>query len=259
MLPVRALLLTLSMLLAYTAAAEHITVAVASNFTSPMRALVSIFEYQTGQRITLVTGSTGRHYAQILNGAPFDVFFAADSLHPARLENDGLAVADSRFTYAQGRLVLWSPMPGYVDSRGEILTSGRFEHLAIANPKLAPYGSAAQKVLEQLHLWQSLQPQLVRGENISQAFQFVKTGAAELGFVALSQIALSRIQQPGRAVTGSYWLVPQNLHAPIAQQAVILKPSATASAFMDFVRSPAATEILHSYGYTQSEVDNDRR
>jgi molybdate transport system substrate-binding protein len=224
---------------------QQLTAAVAGNFAAPMRALAQVFEAQTGIQLTVVTGSSGKHYAQIRQGAPFDVFFAADSERPARLEQAGLAVAGSRFTYATGQLALWSPDPAKMGNGSKILKNGDFARLAMANPRLAPYGAAAQEVLSQLGLWQALQPKIVRGENVLQAFQFVQSGAAELGFVALAQIV-----QPGADRAGSYWLVPESLHSPIEQQAVILKPSANAEALMRFMRSAQATEIIGAYGYS---------
>lgn len=226
------------------AAADTIRVAVASNFADPLRPIARRFEAGTGHTVILSPGSTGKLFAQIVNGAPFDVFLAADTERPARLERDGVAVPGSRSTYAVGRLILWSPRPGYVDERGAVLETGRFRHLAIANPKLAPYGKAAREVLEARGLWAALQGRLVRGENIGQAFQFVNSGNAELGLVAYAQV-----RRPGHPVAGFGWLVPQSLHAPIAQQAVLLKDRDAARAFLAFLRSEAATEILRGFGY----------
>ena len=226
-------------------AADEIRVAVASNFANAAEALVHRFEANSEHQVTLVFGSTGKHYAQIRNGAPFEAFFAADEQHPEMLESNGLAILGSRFTYAIGRLVLWSPEADYVDTRGQVLELGDFRHLAIANPKLAPYGLAAQQVLESRGLWWDLDQRLVRGENIGQAFQFVKSGNAELAFVALSQLTT-----PERQVeTGSRWLVPEQLHSPIRQQAVLLEDSAATRAFSEFVRSEEARAIIRSFGY----------
>ena len=209
----------LMLLLSNTAClATEIRVAVASNFTRAMTDLAHRFETNTGDKVNLVFGSTGKHYAQIINGAPFDAFFAADSKRPSRLEEQAYAVAGSRFTYATGKLILWSPKAGNVGPAAKVLTDGNFYYLAIANPKLAPYGRAAKEVLQSRGLWQAMQGKTVRGENIGQAFQFVKSGNAELGFIAYSQVKL-----PGQPVTGSYWLVPQELYTPIEQQAVLLK------------------------------------
>ena len=220
--------------------AEEIRIAVASNFATTMKILSHRFETDTGHKVTLIFGATGRHFAQIINGAPFDAFFAADSKRPQLLEQNGLIQSESRFTYAFGRLVLWSPRPDYVDPQGKILQSGDFLHLAIANPKLAPYGRAARQVLKKSDLWQLLFPRLVRGENVSQAFQFVSSRNAELGFVAYSQI---------RAAAGSFWQPPQNAYDPIKQQAVLLKANDTASAFLAFVKSRTGRLIIKSAGY----------
>ena len=230
------LLLSLS-----SALADPIHIAVASNFSDAARALAARFEARRGERISLVLGSTGKLYAQIRHGAPFAAFLAADAERPRLLERQGLARPGSRFTYAVGRLVLWSPRPGYVDPRGEVLAKGDFRHLAIANPRLAPYGRAARQVLEGLGLWTALQDRLVRGENVGQAFQFVRSGNAELGLVALSQAR--------RAGGGSYWQPPAGSHAPIEQQAVRLTDAPAARAFLAFLRSDEGRGLIHSFGY----------
>lgn len=227
-----------------SAAADEIRVAVASNFAGAIREIAGRFEQQSGHKVTLMSGSTGMHYAQIRNGAPFDAFFAADVKRPKRLEEEGATLADSRFTYAVGRLVLWSPKVDYVDPAGELLEQGDFRYLALANPKLAPYGRAAREVLEKRHRWQDLQDRMVRGENIGQTFQFVKSGNAELGFVAWSQI-----QRPGQPLAGSWWDIPQALYSPIEQQAVLLKDNSVARDFMAFVRGTEALKIIGAYGY----------
>jgi len=224
--------------------ADEIRIATASNFRNAMTALAEQFEAETEHEITLIFGSTGKHFAQIKHGAPFDAFFAADSERPQRLEQEGLAITGSRFTYATGKLALWSPMAGYVDSSGDILARGTFRHLAIANPKLAPYGRAAREVLEWLGAWDNLSARLVRGENIAQAFQFVSSGNAELGFVAWSQ--LLRGDQP---IDGSYWLVPDSWYQAIEQQAVLLRDTDAGRAFMVFVRGDTAARIIDSRGY----------
>lgn len=236
------LVLTISWL-PVLALADEIRVAAASNFKDAMQAISAGFEERSGHRITLISGSSGKHFAQILNSAPYDVFFSADIERPRRLEQAGKALNGSRFTYAVGQLVLWSPAPGLVDSRGQILHRGSFRHLAMANPELAPYGRAAREVLEKLDAWQQLSAKTVRGENVSQAFQFVHSGNAELGFVARSQLVSAR---PG----GSYWVVPDNLYDPIRQQAVIIKDSVTARQFMDYVRGAEAGRIIQDYGYS---------
>jgi molybdate transport system substrate-binding protein len=227
------------------AIADEIRVAVASNFANAAKAIAQRFEESTEHQVTLVFGATGKHYAQIHNGAPFEAFFAADARRPEMLESEGLVVPGSRFTYAIGRVVLWSLEEGYVDSKGRVLEHGDFRHLAIANPRLAPYGRAGREVMRSRGLWERLQQRLVRGENIGQTFQFVSSGNAELGFVALSQL-----KSPGQALkTGSHWLVPQELHSPIEQQAVLLENTAAASSFIEFVRSEEARTIIRGYGY----------
>jgi molybdate transport system substrate-binding protein len=226
------------------AAADEIRVAVATNFSDTMGALVALFERESEHTVLVSAGSTGNHYAQIRNGAPFEAFFAADSERPTLLEREGLAVAGSRFLYAVGRLVLWSPRPGFVDDGGRVLDSGAFRFLAIANPNLAPYGAAAREVLVGRNLWSELQPKLVQGQDIGQAYSFVATGNAELGFMAYAQL-----KAPARDISGSYWLVPESLHEPIAQEAVLLRDAPAARAFMEFVRSPAARDLIRAYGY----------
>ena len=226
-------------------AADEIRVAVASNFRYAIEDLAPRFERQTGHDLTLIFGSTGKHYAQIKHGAPFDLFFAADAHRPQLLEEEGLAAPGSRFTYALGKLVLWSPQPGLVDPKGTMPKDGTFRYLSIANPKLAPYGRATEEVLQVSGLWKSLQRKMVRGENIGQALQFVRSGNAELGFVAYSQI-----KRPGHLVNGSYWEVPQSLYTPITQQAVLLKEGRAARDFIAFMHSEEARATIRSYGYT---------
>jgi molybdate transport system substrate-binding protein len=240
----RLLLATATVLAASQAAATEIRVAVASNFIRAISAAAERFEQDSGHKVILAFGSTGKHYAQIRNGAPFDAFFAADVRRPKLLEKEGLAVPGSRFTYAVGKLVLWSPDTAFVDAQGKVLEQGEFHHLAIANPKLAPYGLAAREVLQARGLWNDMDKRLVRGENIGQTFQFVASGNAELGFVAMSQL-----MRPGQAVEGSHWDVPPALYGPIEQQAVLLKDKEAARAFMSFVRSAAAIRIIRDYGY----------
>jgi molybdate transport system substrate-binding protein len=227
--------------------AAEVQVAVAANFTAPMRAIAAAFEQDTGHKARLAFGSSGKFYAQIRNGAPFQVFLSADDEKPARLEQAGMAVAGTRFTYAIGQLALWSAKAGYVDNKGEVLKQGAYAHLAIANPKLAPYGAAAIEVLKNLGLLETVQPRLVQGENIAQTYQFVASGNAELGFVALSQVT-----RDGRLTQGSAWIVPAHLHAPIRQDAVILangKDNAAASALMAYLKSDKAKAVIRAYGY----------
>ena len=228
--------------------AAETTVAVAANFTGPARELADRFEQETGHRVLLAVSSTGKHHAQITQGAPYAAFLAADAERPRLLEQAGAIVPGSRFVYGIGRLVLWSPRPGMVDSSGTVLRTGQFAHLAVANEKHAPYGVAAVQVLHALDLWEQLQTRLVRGENIAQAFQFVQSGNAELGLVALSQY-----RSLAAGVTGSVWLVPQELHEPIRQEAVLLKDDPVARAFLEFLKSPAARDIITGYGYDLPE------
>ncbi len=222
--------------------AETISVAVASNFSVPAKEIAQQFQQQSQHKVRLSIGSTGKHYAQIINGAPFDIFLAADAKRPALLEKSQHAVADSRMTYALGRLVLWSTQANRVDAQGDILESLQYERLAIANPKLAPYGQAAQEVITKLA--PSAMQKLVYGENIAQAFHFVYGGVADLGFIAQSQLlSLNKNKQ------GSFWLVPQAYYAPIKQQAVLLTPSPAAKAFMQYLSSPAVKQLIQQYGY----------
>jgi molybdate transport system substrate-binding protein len=235
------------------AAPAEVTVAVAANFTAPCEEIAGAFEKASGHHVAISSGSTGKLAAQIQNGAPFEVLLAADAERPALLESNGTAVAGSRFTYALGRLVLWSPDPSLVDSGGKVLASGRFRHLAIANPRLAPYGAAAEQVLDGLGLRRRLAPLLVQGEDIAQTYQFVASGAAELGFVALSQLwAGAGGGGAGAKIKGSVWIVPAASYRPIAQQAVLLargKDDPAARAFMDFLKSPEARRVIERYGY----------
>jgi molybdate transport system substrate-binding protein len=232
---------------ALAAQAGEVSVAVAANFAPPMARLGAAFTAATGHTLKVSTGATGKFYSQVIAGAPFEVLIAADDETPKRLVADGHAVAGSSFTYAFGRLVLWSAQPGFVDDQGAVLASGRFKHLAIANPKTAPYGAAALAVLKARGLSETLTPRLVTGESIAQAYQFVSTGNAELGFVALSQVAA-----PGKPASGSYWLVPPNLHGEIRQDAVLLKAGAknhAASALLAFLKGAVARDIIRSFGY----------
>lgn len=222
-------------------------VAVASNFTKPMTDIAAAFEQATGHHANLSFGSSGKFMAQLENGAPFEVFLSADDEKPAQFERAGLAVAGTRFTYAQGTLVLWSPQPGFVDAEGKVLGSGQFKHLALADPKLAPYGVAAIEVMTSLGLLETIKPLLVTGENISQAHQFVTTGNAELGFVALSQVYAD-----GNIEAGSAWRVPVSLYSPIRQDVVLMTKGAenpAATALLTFMKSAPALAIIEKYGY----------
>lgn len=227
--------------------AAEVSVAVAANFTAPMQKIAQAFEQDTGHKAVLAFGSTGNFYAQIKNGAPFQILLAADDETPARIEKEGLGVAHSRFTYATGKLVLWSKRPGLVDDKGDVLRSAPFARIAIANPKLAPYGAAAVQTLTQLGLLQSLQAKFVQGENISQTYQFVATENAPLGFVALSQVFAD-----GRLKEGSAWIVPSSMHRPIQQDAVLLnagKDNPAAAALLGYLRSEKTKALIRSFGY----------
>ncbi len=224
---------------------DRLVAAVASNFAAPARAIAREFEAASGHRVTLVPGSTGKHHAQIVNGAPFDVFLAADREHPERLAASGLALP-GRFTYALGRLALWSRHPTMVDAEGRVLAAGSFRRLAIAQPRLAPYGRAARQALERLGLWAQLEPRLVRGENVGHAFHFAASGAAELAFVALSQVLEAERRGLPR---GSVWIVPPEFYDPIEQQAVLLAGNDRAAAFFGFLSSPRVRAIVAEYGY----------
>ena len=242
-------LLALTAALAFTtlARADVVQVAVAANFTAPARALAEVFARTTGHEAKLSFGATGAFYTQIKNGAPFDVLLAADNERPARLEKEGDTVAGSRFTYATGQLVLWSAKPGLVDDEGAVLKHGQFGKIAIANPKNAPYGAAAVEAMEKLGLAATLQPKLVTGESIGQTFNFIATGNAELGFVALAQVL-----EGGKLKSGSMWVVPAQYHAPIIQDAVILNRAASnpaAKAWMELLKTPQSKALIRSYGY----------
>ncbi|MBX3300982.1 MAG: molybdate ABC transporter substrate-binding protein [Nitrospira sp.] len=226
--------------------AESVLVAVAANFVPPFREIANEFETATGHNVRVVAGASGNFYSQIKNGAPFDVFFSADMERPKLLENEGLGVKDSRFTYAIGRLVLWSPSPDLIKGE-ETLRSQKFKRLAIANPKTAPYGLAAMQTLLTLDLWESLQSHIVMGENLGQTIGFIESGNAQLGFVALSQALDPKIRGQG-----SRWDVPATLHEPINQDVILLtkgKDNPAAKALMEFMSTPQAKTIIERYGY----------
>ncbi len=229
-----------------TAYADEVSVAVAANFTAPMKLITADFEKDTGHKVVASYGATGKFYAQIKNGAPFEVLLSADDETPARLVKENAAVSGSAFTFAVGKLVLWSPKPAIVDGAGEVLKKGGFDHIALANPKTAPYGAAAVATMKALGVLGALEPKFVVGENITQTYQFVSTGNALLGFVALSQVLVD-----GK-VTGSSWVVPANLYTPILQDAVMLnkgqgKPAA--EAFLKFLKTDKAKAVIKSFGY----------
>lgn len=246
--PRRLAVLAAAVVLSLHAQAEQVQVAVAANFTAPARVLAEIFRKTTGHEAVLSFGATGKFYAQIKSGAPFEVLLAADEARPEKLEQEGLTVPGSRFTYATGQLALWSADAQRVDAKGEVLKSGRFDKLAVANPKLAPYGAAAVEAMTKLGVYEQLKPKLVTGESIGQTYNFVATGNAPLGFVALAQI-----QEAGQLKSGSAWVVPGHLHAPIRQGAVILKKGANnpaAAEWMKLLKTPKVKELIRAYGYS---------
>ena len=244
---VQCLVALLALLVSASVLADEVQVAVAANFTAPMKLIAAEFEKDTGHKAVLSFGSTGKFYSQIINGAPFEVLLAADDETPAKLEKESAAVNGSRFTYAIGKLVLWSAEPGKVDAQGDVLKKGNFKKLAIAAPKLAPYGAATIETMTKLGLLASLEPKLVTGESIAQAFSFVSTGNAELGFVALSQV-----YEGGKLKSGSAWIVPASLHRPIRQDAVLLtkaKDNKAAVALLAFLKTEKAKAVVRSFGY----------
>lgn len=244
-LPILCLLLAFSLNLQ----AATVLVAVASNFTKPMNDIAAAFNKATGHEANLAFGSSGKFVAQIENDAPFEVFLSADEKNPKKLEESGKGVANSRFTYAIGKLVLWSAKPDLVDGEGQVLVKGGFKHLALADPKLAPYGLAAEEAMKNLGVLEKLKPLFVLGENISQTQQFISSGNADLGFIALSQV----IGKDGKIGEGSSWIVPDTLHNPIRQDAILLKkgePNPAASALLEFMKSPEALGIIQAYGYS---------
>ncbi len=240
------LLLLIGLSVGHNALAAQTTIAVAANFTDATRDIVSLFEKATGHTVKVSFGSTGKLFSQIEHGAPFEVFLAADEKRPVKAEDEGLAVVGSRFTYAQGKLALWSAEPGLFQDGEAYLKQGDFQRAAIANPKTAPYGLAAQQVMEHLNIWQQLKGKLVRGDSIAQTFQFTATHAAKVGFVALSQV------KGWKGAPGSFWEIPQSYYVPISQQAVLLKKgenNPAARAFLVFLKSPEAQSIITGYGY----------
>lgn len=248
MKPFKHLLATTALTLAGMAQAAEVKVAVAANFTIPMQKIAAAFAQDSGHSALLAFGSTGKFYAQIKHGAPFALLLAADDETPARLEKEGLTASGTRFTYAMGRLVLWSRQPTLVDAKGDVLRKAAgAERLAVADPKVAPYGIAALETLQKRGLLATWQPRLVQGESIAQAYQFVASGNAALGFVALSQIMVD-----GRLVEGSAWVVPAELHTPLRQDAVVLataRDDPAAVALLAYLKSDKARAIIRAYGY----------
>jgi len=244
---IRLLAVVTATLAAVAANADEVSIAVAANFAAPIGKIIPAFEQATGHKVVLATGSTGKFYAQIKAGAPFEVLLAADDETPAKMEKEGLAVAGSARTYAIGKLVLWSAKPGFVDDKGEVLKAGKFEHLALADPRLAPYGAAAIEAMRKLGSYDAIAPKIVQGESITQAYQFVATGNAELGFVALSQVV-----RDGKIAEGSGWIVPPTLYTPIRQDAVLLangKGKPAAEALLAFLKSDQSRAVIKSFGY----------
>jgi len=228
--------------------ADEVRVAVASNFYPAMKEIALQYELKKSKtsenhKIVLIPGSSGRHYAQIMNGAPFDLFFSADKVRPILLEKKGISENGSRFTYALGKLVLWSSLDGFVEKE-ERLYHKDLRFIAIANPKIAPYGVAAKEALISINLWEDMKSKLIRGENIAQTFQFVNSGNAKLGFVSYSQL-----MNPNYPVGGSFWMVPQSLYKPIEQQAVLLRESLLGKDFLSFMRTDQSLKIISKFGY----------
>lgn len=249
----RLLLSSLSVLLGSCLAlgrvhAAEAQVAVAANFAEPIKAIAAELHKTTGHTLKITLGSTGKLYAQIRNGAPFDVLLAADAATPQRLEQDGLAQPGSRFTYANGQLALWSARAGRIDAQGAVLRAADLGKVALAAPKLAPYGAAAVQAMDRLGLADALRPRLVQGESIGQAFNFVATGNADVGFVALSQV-----MEAGRLKSGSVWVLPPTLYSPIRQDAVLLRRGAqneAAQALLRLLQSPQTRELIRAHGYS---------
>lgn len=236
-----------TLLSSFTAHAGEVKVAVAANFAQPMKEIAAEFERDTGHKLNLTQGATGKFYAQISNGAPFEVFVSADDETPSRLVKEGKAVAGSQFTYAIGRLALWSPDANFIDQGGDVLKTDKFKFIAIANAKVAPYGRAAVQTMQKLGVLSKIEPRVVQGESISQTFQFVTSGNAQLGFVALSQI-----WENGKLKTGSAWVVPEAMHEQLKQDVVLLnagKDSQAAAALIDYLKADKARKFIERYGY----------
>ncbi|HQS57412.1 MAG: molybdate ABC transporter substrate-binding protein [Gallionellales bacterium 35-53-114] len=227
--------------------AAEVSAAVAANFAVPMERIAALFHKESGHTVKLSLGASGKLYTQIRGGAPFDVFLSADEELPKRLLQEGQAVAGSRFVYATGRLVLWSVQPGLVDEKGAVLNSGKFERLAYANPVVSPYGIATRETLTKLTMWNAMQKKLKKGDDVTQAYQLAANESADMAFVALSQV-----MRDGKVATGSWWLVPAELHNPIRQSAVLLsgsKEQAAAQALLAFMKSEKAKAVMRGFGY----------
>ena len=233
--------------MAVNAQAAEIKVAVASNFANVLKEIAVEFQKDTGHQLAITPGATGKFYAQTSNGAPFDVFLSADDETPSKLAKEGKAIAATQFTYAIGRLALWSQLPDMVDKNADILKTDKFKFLAVANAKVAPYGQAAVMTMQKLGVLTKLEPRIVQGESISQTYQFVSTGNAQLGFVALSQIV-----ENGKIKSGSAWIVPEEMHDPLKQDAVVLqscKHISVCQSLLDYLKTEKAKKIMASYGY----------
>ncbi len=249
---IKVLLVLVTFTFSLNARSDVVTVAVASNFTFPMKEIATAFEGESLHKVRLAFGSSGKLYAQIKHGAPYQLFLSADQLKPLVLEKEGLALPNSRFTYAEGRLALWSKKPNLVNQSSTYLKSNQFNKVAMANPKLAPYGVAARNVLDHLSSNEGLDNQAVlgktvMGENIAQTYQFVSTGNADIGFVSLSQI-----MSKGQLKQGSAWIIPKHFYQPIKQDAVLLRKAENnqaAKALYEYMRTQPALDIIKSYGY----------
>lgn len=227
--------------------AEEALVAVAANFSAPMQQIAASFQKDTGHQLKMSFGATGGIYAQIKNGGPFDVFLSADQITPQKLEAEGLGVAATRFNYATGQLVLWSKQDGLVDEKGQVLRGKNIQRIALANPKLAPYGVAAWETMTALGLLEELKPKMVQGDNIAQTYQFISTQNAQVGFVALSQVFAN-----GQLTSGSAWIVPPHLYKPIRQDVILLKngkDNSAAKALLIYLKGEKAKAVMKSYGY----------
>ncbi len=227
--------------------AEEALVAVAANFSAPMQQIAASFRKDTGHQLRMSFGATGGIYAQIKNGGPFDVFLSADQITPQKLEAEGLGVTSTRFNYATGQLVLWSKQDGLVDDKGQVLRGKNIQRIALANPKLAPYGVAAWETVTALGLLEELKPKMVQGDNIAQTYQFVSTQNAQVGFVALSQVYAN-----GQLTSGSAWIVPPHLYKPIRQDVILLKTgkdNSAAKALLIYLKGEKAKAVMKSYGY----------
>ena len=245
--PIHITVVLFGLLVSTLSSAGEVKVAVAANFAQTLKEIGTGFEKDTGHKLALTQGSTGKLYAQISQGAPFDVLLSADDETTEKLISEGKAITGTRFTYAIGRLALWSPKPDLVDEGGQVLKTDKFRFLAIANARVAPYGRAAVQVMQKLGVLSSIEPRVVQGESITQTFQFISTGNAQLGFVALSQI-----NENGKIKSGSAWIVPEHMHEQLRQDAVLLNPgkdSAAASALLNFLKSDKAKKIIAAHGY----------